>query len=468
MKNVFLIILLFVFISSFGQNKGVGSWSVGAGISNSITHGDLRTGFKLDAVKNNIINLGSYAYIDKMFTPAFGFELKGRYTKMSGGAFELSKYPESFSGLTLNQLRFESTAFSVELNTILNLSSLRANPFSTKARKWNFATYAGIGWHQYDPILYNIATDLPLADVDTNSTSSDGHFNSIYFTAATSLKYKLSTNIDIELRQDFNVDEDDNIDGARSNKKDLDFFFNTSLGIVFKLNPPKNNNYIWIDEPIQIKDSIKEPKFILLDSDNDGVIDQFDKEPNTEKGAFVYGNGVTIDTDKDGVPDHKDKCPLRHAKTKEGCPKDIDGDGIEDDLDLCPNVAGAKTNMGCPDVTSSSDSSTTVISFEPIFFDINSFVIKKEFDQMLRKTVLVLAQNPDFMLVLEGHADVRGGNTYNQSLSEKRVNAVKETLISRGVEAERISTKGFGEINPSFNNIKFSLYNRRVDLILTK
>ena len=455
MRNSFLIVLLFIFLSSFGQTKEVGSWSVGAGISNSITHGDLRTGFKLDAAKKNIVNLGSYAYFDKMITPAFGFELKGRYTKMSGGAFELSEYPEAFSGLTLDKLRFESFAYSIELNTILNLSSFRANPFSTKIRKWNFAAYAGIGWHQYNPILFNIETNLPIIDLNDNASSSDKHMNSIYFTTATSLKYKLSNNIDIELRQDFNVDEDDNIDGARSDKKDLDFFFNTSLGIVFKLNPQKKNNYIWIDEPIQLADTTNVSKFTLLDSDGDGVIDQFDKEPNTEKGAFVYGNGITIDTDKDGVPDHKDKCPLKHANTKDGCPKDIDGDGIVDDLDLCPTVAGAKTNMGCPDTTSSNDSSPTVVSFEPIFFDLNLFVIKKEFDQMLRKTVLLLAQNPDVMIVLEGHADVRGGDTYNQSLSEKRVNAVKENLIARGVDSERISTKGFGEINPSFNNIKF-------------
>ena len=91
-------------------------------------------------------------------------------------------------------------------------------PNATKARKWNFATYAGLGWHTFDSKLYAIDTGVLLVDYGS-SPSSDGHANSLYFTTGTSLKYKINSNFDIELRQDFNLNEDDHLDAAISNKQ---------------------------------------------------------------------------------------------------------------------------------------------------------------------------------------------------------------------------------------------------------
>lgn len=475
MKKTTIIIVLLVFINSFGQVRKpvAGSWSIGAGISNSITHGDLRTRFSLNNNKNGLFNLGGYSYIDKMFTPAFGLELKGRYTNMSGSASKFSYYKEFLNplGLNLKKLRFESTSYSVELNTIFNISSFRAVPYPSKERKWNFATYAGIGWHTYKPITYNIETNDLILDLANNSQNSNQYPNSIYFMLATSFKYKLSTNLDIELRQDFNVNEEDDLDGARSFKNNFDLFFNTNIGIVYKLNKEDTDNYIWLDNT-PISTVTEDNKSEFTDSDKDGVIDQFDQEANTEEGALVYGNGVTIDSDKDGIPDHKDKCPLKHAKTTDGCPTDIDGDGILDDRDLCPNIAGTKLNLGCPEKTEIAEEihvkNIEILSVDPIFFDSNQHYIKKNFNTILSKTAITMAQIPDLMIVLEGHADVGGSSSYNLALSNKRINAVINALIVRGVPKERISTKGFGEKNPTFENIKFSSFNRRVDLILTK
>lgn len=470
--------MCFVFTSSFGQTSDIGSWSIGSGISNSMMHGDLRSGFKLANSKAGVFNLGGYTYIDKMFTPVFGLELKGHYTKMSGGAFELSEYPVQHTSETLENTRFEGTSYGVTFNIILNLSSLRSLAFSAKERKWNFATYTGIGWHSYKPILYNNTTNAVLIDW-SNHPSSFGSPNSIYFTVATGLKYKLSKNLDIELRQSFNMDEEDNLDGARSNKKYLDFFFNTNLGIVFKLNKKEVDNYTWIDETaLQPILKEKDSDFSLLDSDNDGVIDLFDKEPNTEKGALVYGNGVTIDSDKDSVPDHKDKCPLRYAPTADGCPLDSDGDGVLDDKDRCPNTIGKKSNFGCPEsnieINTASQTSeekanvTTIISVESVFFDIDQYSIAAKYDLILTKFAILLTKNTKVNLLLEGYADASGDASYNKILTEKRIRAVKKALITRGVDPLRISTENFGENKPSFKNNSFKSYNRRVDLILTK
>ena len=85
------------------------------------------------------------------------------------------------------------------------------------------------------------------------------------------------------------------------------------------------------------------------DNDQDGVINKYDIEKDTPKGAIVYGNGVAIDSDQDGIIDLYDKCPLEFAKTKTGCLKDVDtdNDGVIDSEDECPTIFGEALN-GCP------------------------------------------------------------------------------------------------------------------------
>ena len=81
----------------------------------------------------------------------------------------------------------------------------------------------------------------------------------------------------------------------------------------------------------------------MKDSDQDGVMDEFDKDPNTPAGALVYGNGIPIDSDRDGLPDYKDKCPLESGPVEnEGCPKsakEFDYILINDTLDVAKREA---------------------------------------------------------------------------------------------------------------------------------
>ena len=58
-----------------------------------------------------------------------------------------------------------------------------------------------------------------------------------------------------------------------------------------------------------------------IDSDNDGVPDEYDACPNTPAGVKVDADGCPIDSDKDGVPDYLDKCPNTPAGVK------VDADG---------------------------------------------------------------------------------------------------------------------------------------------
>jgi OOP family OmpA-OmpF porin len=73
---------------------------------------------------------------------------------------------------------------------------------------------------------------------------------------------------------------------------------------------------------------------------------------------------------------------------------------------------------------------------------------------------------PNIAVRVEGHTDWIGTDAYNQGLSERRANAVRDYLISRGVSASRLSAAGFGESQPIASNEtdEGRALNRRVEL----
>ncbi len=80
-----------------------------------------------------------------------------------------------------------------------------------------------------------------------------------------------------------------------------------------------------------------------------------------------------------------------------------------------------------------------------------------------------MRQNPPVNLRIDGYADPRGSNQYNQKLSERRVNAVRDALAKAGVPAARVSTGAFGEKRPKCteNNEACWQQERRVEVFVT-
>jgi len=195
-----------------------------------------------------------------------------------------------------------------------------------------------------------------------------------------------------------------------------------------------------------------------LDSDGDGVPDHLDKCPNTPRGVKVDAVGCPLDTDGDGVPDYLDKCPGTPAGVKVdavGCPLDTDGDGVPDYLDKCPGTpVGATVNhQGC-------------WVLEGLYFDYDKSDIKPPAYPILQEVIMVLKQNPDLKVEIQGHTDSRGSNAYNQKLSERRAQAVLDYIVRAGLDADRLKAKGYGESRPAAPNDSPSnmAKNRRVQL----
>lgn len=341
MKVKIIIISLFLLskTSIYSQSSIRESWSFSAGLSNFMMNGDLKA-------KKSYLNLGGYLYVDKMISPSVGFELKLSYTKLSGQGND-NLY--TVYNTPLSNTNFEGTAFEGETNIIYNISTIFDKIHKTNNRKFNFSVLMGIGVHKYNSILYKTSTNEVLADFG-NSPSKNGSTTSFYYTTGINVKYKFNDNIDFELRQNFNINEDDHLDATISQKSSQDFYFKTSLGIVYNFNKKKHKNFTWYDksEILIEEDNSVVSNLDEADDDNDGVINMYDIQKDTPKNAIVYGNGVAIDSDEDGIIDLYDECPLEYATTKTGCLKDIDtdNDGIIDSEDKCPNEY-AKSPTGC-------------------------------------------------------------------------------------------------------------------------
>ena len=86
----------------------------------------------------------------------------------------------------------------------------------------------------------------------------------------------------------------------------------------------------------------------------------------------------------------------------------------------------------------------------------------------LDKLANFLKQFPDRKLLIEGYTDSVGGDRYNQDLSDRRAQAVRDALVQRGVDSSRISARGYGKAHPVADNAspEGRAMNRRVEIVI--
>jgi OOP family OmpA-OmpF porin len=175
-----------------------------------------------------------------------------------------------------------------------------------------------------------------------------------------------------------------------------------------------------------------------LDSDGDGVVDGLDKCPGTPAGRKVNADGCEIDTDGDGLVDGVDKCPTVFAKTADGCP---------------PAAVEPKT-----------------LTLEGVNFNYDEAVLLPEAAGVLDNAAATLKEWGDAKVEVAGHTDSMGSDAYNMDLSQRRANAVRDYLIGKGIAADRLTAKGYGESRPVAENEteKGRYMDRRVELVPMK
>lgn len=127
-------------------------------------------------------------------------------------------------------------------------------------------------------------------------------------------------------------------------------------------------------------------------------------------------------------------------------PADSDGDGVTDDIDRCPDTPRgvAVDATGCPQRGS--------ITLEGVTFELNSAQLTAESFRVLDEVAAQLMKYPRLRIELQGHTDSTGPDDYNLALSQKRAEAVRDYLISRGVAASQLTARGLGEAQPIDDN----------------
>ena len=124
-------------------------------------------------------------------------------------------------------------------------------------------------------------------------------------------------------------------------------------------------------------------------------------------------------------------------------PGDSDGDGVVDTKDKCPGTPKGVTvdDRGCWSHSAA------------LLFGLDSAVINHEYKSELNGTKSIFDAEPSLKVQIDGYTCDLGSEAYNQKLSMKRGQAVKEYLVSTvGIAASRLSIKGHGEMNPAYAN----------------
>lgn len=334
----------------------------------------------------------------------------------------------------------------------------------------------------------------------TYETASEGQpdqpqfFDRVFkpvITGSMGIGFHLSRRMQFTLSEKISIVNDDLLDGQRwqehpysdpvlTGNFDTYHFISGSLG--FFIGGHKRVEPLYWQNPSDytydaIQSLLKKNVDDLVDTDDDGVVNRLDDEPNSLPNAIVDTHGVTVDNDKDGIDDAKDKdpySPIGATVDSDGVPTDGDGDGVPDFRDKEPNT----NPIGLVDVNGK-----TILPggggaggywwLPMIFYDLDKDVIKPEMYERMKYVATVMKMYPDLKIVAIGNTDIRASNAYNEDLSTRRVNNARKFLVDTyGIDGNRIITKHAGETDnlvkglPDGYNAKYEgqqYYNRRVE-----
>lgn len=289
------------------------------------------------------------------------------------------------------------------------------------------------------------------------------------FHVGAAVDFLVHPRISIGLETKHTFTNDDLIDGQRWSEqgdltRDYDTYNQTTLSLAFHIgkkkaksdlpmwweNPSERTMYMLQQQP-DVAKIVKEA--VPEDSDNDGIPDKIDEEPNTPPGAIVDSKGNTKDSDGDGCPDHEDPEPFSTPTLK-----------IVD----CKNLFEFADPECCDEKAALVGSVVPCreIELPSIHFDDDKYYVKPEFYAHLHEVARKMQDCPDLKVVADGHTDTNDDVKYNEQLSWNRVNASINYLVEKyGISRDRFIVNYSGERTPlTGDQSSFEKYqNRRVE-----
>lgn len=305
---------------------------------------------------------------------------------------------------------FESKYFRTSLQGVVNLGNVL--DFRSFTNTFNLLAHGGMG--------YSVNTPKSPNDFD----KGDQMLNLIVgLTPQIKLSDRVALTGDLSMvnhiRQSVSWDGTQTVNGGGFNANHI--LVNASVGLTFYLGNKAIHADWYSEEDIimskldSLDQRLTKVENDMNDTDNDGIANYLDEEPNTVANAVVDSKGRAVDVNNDGIPDTM-LAPLdaRYANKA-----DIQGGNIIKEL-----IDNGYVN---------------------VYFRFNSTTPEDYSLQSVNYLIIYMNENPDAKAELIGYADELGDVSYNQNLSEKRANKVQEILVAAGIDAARLTVRGGGE-----------------------
>lgn len=380
--------------------------------------------FGQDDYKGKKTELGYGGYIKKQILPAFGLQADYFRGKLSANTSHLNGQDQAGP----------NASFSTQLHWAASLSgnfTLANINFRKRQNVIQPYATAGAGMAEYQPTY-----------TTTSGTTTESHnIPEVIIPIGAGVKFNLTKGVNLDLGYTVTFVNSDNIDGYTRGVNDK--YSYAHAGLEFALG---NKNKPQLASHNIVAD---------IEADYVGRYDNLKQELDAEKEKNRQMedrfNKALTDSDGDGVIDALDKCPGTPAGTA------IDGSG-------CP-LPERK-----PDVKvyiTEEDKKVVADAIKNLEFEFGKASIRdNSFASLTRVASLMI--NKNFSLKLAGHTDDVGSNASNTKLSKARAEAVKQFLVSRGVNASRIEATGYGEDQPIATNKTEAgrQQNRRVEFTL--
>lgn len=231
---------------------------------------------------------------------------------------------------------------------------------------------------------------------------------------------------------------------------------------IFNRNTPMGNGLMDID-PVLAGLSGKTAVVMFTDGDSN-----YGADPVMQAKALYakYGSNLCLHVVSLADTDHG-RMVVDEIRSMAGCSVNAELPQLLDSAAMAQFVNDVfYENVDSAPAPAPVAASPMTISFD-LHFGFDKYEITDEMVPVLEEVKLLLEENQSLKFEIAGHTDSTGTEAYNQGLSERRAGSVESWLVSNGIDAERLTAVGYGELNPKYDNgtREGRRLNRRVDLL---
>ncbi len=439
-------IALFTASSLSAQDSGRESyklpdnWSINANFGSSLFWGDLRV-YDIYPV-SNYENERKWAYgviIGKRLSPVF--EIRGQLLngKLSGTKRTEKQY-------------FNADIFEYNLHTTIDFVNLiyGYNP----DRKLNFYGSVGIGFVDFRSVKRQLGTNkyLDSRGWSANGTVKEKRTTETVIPFGFGAKYNFDRRFSVTGDVMWRAANTDLIDVTKGGSK-YDMYSYISLGVTYRFNFRGGNDMYKADKSSKAKAGY---------TPDPALYNKIDSLNNRVKAVEDKAN--TLD-DKSRELENKVKALEKENQELKNRPvQDVSGQKV--DIEKLKREITLEVIDSMSRIMPKNNQSVIISPYMQfsVFFDVNKYIIKDSEKDKVAAIAEYLKKDKGLKMKLIGHADQSGAPKYNEWLTQKRAEAVRDMLVNEfGIEKERLTVESRGQSDP-FSG-KYYDINRRVDFL---